>query len=440
MDSASVNFKGIKFLVDNIFFYPLTPPYIYFCSVLNLAFYIAKKIAFNSKKTFSSFIVKLSVAATAISVAAMIITLAFLNGFQETVSKQVFSFWGHSRVQHYQLSKSTIAEEDPILPNDTVFNTIKSNGLVKKVQPFATKAAVIQYKKAIEGVLLKGITANYDSNALKPYLKQGKWLPFVDSGYSKQVVLSVAIAKLLQVTIGDTVKLNFIDANNGNTYRKLQVCGIYKTGIEENDKLFVLADLKLIQRINNWENNEIGGYEIFLNDYTQMDSLCSQIKLPIIWQCKTVKEVYPAIFNWLNVLNTNRNIVFIVMSIVAIINLITGLIVLVLERYKMIGVLKALGSTNQTIQQIFLLQANYIALKGIFLGIVLGVGICLLQQYTGFITLDETNYYVATAPVSLVYWHVAAISIGTFIICVVALVIPSFIITKISPIKAIRFQ
>lgn len=407
---------------------------------MNIPFYIAKKLAFNSKKTFSSFIIKLSVTATAISVAAMIITLAFLNGFQQTVSKQVFSFWGHSRVQHYQLSKSSIAEEDPILPNDTVFNLIKNNSLVKQVQPFATKASVIQYKKTIEGILLKGISPAYDSNALKPYIKQGKWLSFSDSGYSKQVVLSVAIAKLLNVTIGDTVKLNFIDANNGNTYRKLQVCGIYKTGIEENDKLFVLADLKLIQRINNWENNEIGGYEIFLHNYKQMDALCEQLKLPIIWQCKTVKEVYPNIFDWLHVLNTNRNIVFIVMSIVAIINLITGLIVLVLERYKMIGILKALGSPNQNIQFIFLYHASYIALKGIGIGVLLGVGICLLQQYTGLITLDEANYYVATAPVALVAWHVLAIAIATFVICVLALLVPSLLINKISPIKAIRFQ
>lgn len=407
---------------------------------MNTAFYIAKKVAFDGKKSFSHFIIKLSVVATAISVAAMIITLAFLNGFQQTVSKQVFSFWGHSRVQHYQLSKAAIAEEDPILPSDTVFNLIKNNPLVKQVQPFATKASVIQYKKTIEGILLKGITPNYDSNALKPYIKQGKWLSFTDSGYSKQIVLSQAIAKLLNASIGDTVKLNFINTNTGNTYRKLQVCGIYKTGIEENDKLFVLADLKLIQRINNWENNEIGGYEIFLKDYTKMDTLCNELKLPIIWQCKTVKEVYPNIFDWLQVLDTNRNIVFIVMSIVAIINLITGLIVLVLERYKMIGILKALGNTSTSIQSIFLYHASYIALKGIVIGIVLGVGICLLQQYTGFISLDEANYYVATAPVALVTWQVIAIALATFVICVLALLVPSLLINKISPIKAIRFQ
>lgn len=408
--------------------------------ILNFAFYIAKKLAFHSKKSFSSFIIKLSVIATAISVAAMIITLAFLNGFQQKVSEQVFSFWGHSRVQHYALSKATIAEEEPILPNDTVFNLIKVNALVRQVQPFVTKAAVIQYKNTIEGILIKGISTTYDSAALKPYLKHGKWINFADSNYSKEIILSTAIANLLNVTIGDTVKLNFINATNGNTYRKLIVRGIYKTGIEENDKLFVLSDIKLIQRINNWENKEIGGYEIFLKDYTKMDALCQDLKLPIIWQCKTVKEVYPNIFDWLQVLNKNRDIVFIVMSIVAIINLITGLIVLVLERYKMIGILKALGSSSASIQQLFLYQASYIALKGIGIGVLLGVSICLLQKYTGFITLDEANYYVATAPVALVAWQVVLIAGCTFIICVLALLIPSLLINKISPIKAIRFQ
>ena len=408
---------------------------------MSLSFFIAKRIALNKQKSFSRFIIRLSVVATALSVMVMIIALAFATGFQNTISKKVFSFWGHIRVQHFELGKAAVAEETPIAKNDTVENILHSNKNIVHINTFATKSAVLDKNKEIEGVLIKGIDANYDSTQMKPFISQGKWLNFNDSLYSKEIILSSTIAKHINATINDTIKAVFINSANGSsTYRKLRVAAIYKTGMEENDKLFVIADIRLIQRLNNWEANQIGGYEVFVNDYHKMTTINDSINLPIVWQSKTIKEVYPSVFDWLAVQDTNRNIVFVIMSIVAIINLITCLLILVLERIKMIGILKALGTNNATIQQIFLFYAGIISFVGVGLGTIVGVGLCILQQQTHLFKMNEENYYVAYAPVELIWWQVGIICIVTFIICFAALILPTLLIKKVEPVKAITFQ
>jgi lipoprotein-releasing system permease protein len=408
---------------------------------LQLSLVIAKRIAFNKQKSFSRFIIRLSIAATALSVAVMIIATAFASGFQTTISQKIFSFWGHIRVQHFELGKSSVAEENPIAKNDTVENILKQNKHIVHINSFATKSAVVEKNKEIEGVLIKGIDHRYDSNQMKPFLQQGRWLHFNDSLYSKEIVLSAPIAKQVKALINDTVKVVFINSADGSTtYRKLLVVGIYKTGIEENDKLYAITDLRLVQRINNWDTNQIGGYEVFVDDYKQMQPISDAIQLPIIWNSKSIKEVYPSIFDWLNVQDTNRNIVFIIMSIVAIINLITCLLILVLERVKMVGILKALGANNATIQTIFLYYAAIISFVGVTIGCLVGVGLCILQQATHLFKMNEDNYYVAFAPVELIWWHIALIASTTFVLCFAALILPTLMIKKVEPVKAIAFN
>ncbi len=410
---------------------------------MNLALYIAKRIAFNRQKSFSRFIIRLSVAATALSVMAMIITLAFVNGFQETVAEKVFSFWGHVRVQKYEPNKSLVAEETPINKNDTVENLIRHETGVLRVQSFATKSAVIEKNKEIEGVLLKGIEKAYDSSKLKIYLKKGRWLRFPDSAYSKEILVSAPVASQLKINLNDTVTVYFISIIDGSrTYRKLQVAGIYKTGIEEYDKLFLLGDLRLIQRVNGWEANQTGGYEVFIDNYKSIDTISTRLsdKLPVEWMSRSIREVYPNIFDWLNIQDVNRNVIFIVMAVVAIINLVTCLLILILERTRMVGILKALGAEDSMIRKIFLFHATVITCAGIGIGFFAGIGICLLQQYTGFISLDEASYYVAKAPVHIIWWQVFAVCLATALVCYMALIIPTLIIKKINPVKAIQFR
>lgn len=408
---------------------------------MNFSFFISKRIAFNKQKSFSRFIIRLSIAATALSVAVMIIATGFATGFQNTISKKIFSFWGHIRVQHFELGKSAIAEETAIFKSDTVENILKSNSSITHINAFATKSAVLEFNKNLEGVLIKGIAQQYDSVQMKPFLIQGRWLNFSDSLYSKEVLLSTVIANEMHAKLGEIIKAVFINSSDGSTtYRKLKVVGIYKTGIEENDKLFAITDIRLIQRINNWTEKQIGGYEVFVKDYKLMQPIADEIRLPIIWNAKSIKEVYPSIFDWLNVQSTNRDIIFIIMAIVAIINLITCLLILVLERVRMVGVLKSLGANNFSIQKIFLYYASIISLVGVGIGTISGVGLCLVQQYTHWFKLDEVNYYVAYVPVEIIWWQVALICTVTFILCFIALILPTILIKRVEPVKAIRFN
>ena len=383
-------------------------------------------------------------AATAVSITAMIITLAFVNGFQEKVADKIFGFWGHIRVQKYDAGKSLISEELPLTKNTAVENSMATTPGVVSYQSFATKSAVLESNKEIEGVLIKGIEKNENHTALKKFLVAGRWIHFTDSLYSKETIVSDAVAKQLQIKINDTIKVHFVAANSDaqKTYRKLVVVGFYHTGIDEYDKLFMIADINLIRRINNWEPNQIGGYEVFIHQYQNINAVSSTLSnaLPSEWMSKSIKEVYPNIFDWLDIQDVNRNVVFVVMGIVALINLITCLLILMLERTNMIGLLKSMGATNWTIQKIFIVYASFITLAGVGFGLVIGLGICFLQQATGFITLDEASYYISVAPVKIIGWQVAAVCAGTTVVCFVSLFLPTLLIPKISPVKAIAFK
>jgi len=410
---------------------------------MNVASFIAKRIAFNNQKSFSRFIIRLATAATALSVAAMIITISFVNGFQETVGNKVFSFWGHLRIQQYEEDKAIVAEETPLEPNDTVVRVVKSIPGVKQIQAFATKSAVLEKDKELEGILFKGVDSDYAFKNLQPFLIAGKWPNFDDTLYSRQIVISQPVANKLQINLDDTINIHFISTEKKTTStRHLKVVGIFKTGIEEFDNRFAIGDIRLLRRINNWPAGEIGGYEVFLDDYKKIDTLNTIIHnaIPEAWLSRSITGIYPYIFDWLNIQDKNEVVIFIVMSIVALINLITCLLILVLERTRMVGVLKAVGGSDSIIQQIFLYHSTFIAGAGIVIGFVLGTGICLLQQHTGFITMNETAYYVAVAPVKIIWWQIGAVCLGTLIVCFLVLIIPSILVKTIRPIKAIQFR
>jgi lipoprotein-releasing system permease protein len=412
---------------------------------MNVAAFIGERVAFSKQRSFSKFIIRLSIAATVVSVASMIITLAFVNGFQKTVSQKVFSFWGHIRIQRFEPNKSLVAEETPMPKSDSVLRTLRSIPEGEKIQAFGTRSVVVEKNKNIEGLLLKGVEPDYAASNLQPFITKGSWLNFSDSLYSRNILISQQIALQLGIDVNDTLTVYFISREQqGSTFRKLRVCGIYKTGIEEYDKLFAIGDIRLIRRLSDWQENDIGGYEVFLKDYKKMDTvnhyLMEQGVLPDIWISRTVKQVYPNIFDWLNIQDVNRNVIFVVMEIVANINLITTLLILVLETTRMIGILKAIGSTEGMIQRIFLYHATLITAAGVGLGLVVGLGLCFLQQATGFIQLDESAYYVSTAPVDIIWWQVVAVCVATLIVCFLALVIPTLIVRSIRPVKAIQFR
>jgi len=388
-------------------------------------------------------VIRLSIAATVISVAVMILTMAFASGFKQSISNKVFSFWGHIRIQNFEAQKVAIAEETPIDRNDSVLRLKSIYPDIKTVQAYATKNAILKTKETIEGVLFKGVEKDYDFGNLKNFLVEGRWIRFTDSGYSNEINLSQSIARELKLKLNDQLLVYFIQPGGATPRpRKLTVAGIYKTGIEDYDKLIALCDLALIQRLNDWKPSQIGGYEVFLTDYKKMDAVNDRIfyDIPIMLKSSTIEQVYPNIFDWLSLQDKTIYMVLVIMVAIAVLNLITCLLILVLERTRMVGVLKAIGAANFTIQKIFLYHGAIITVTGIVFGNLLGFLVGWLQQKYGFITLPEEAYYISKAEINIVWWQVLAVNIGTFVVCFLVLLIPTVIIKRIQPVKAIQFR
>ena len=417
---------------------------------MKVAGFIANRIAFNQQKSFSRFIIRLSIVATVISVAVMIITLAFANGFQETVSQKVFSFWGHIRIQEKQPFKALIAEEIPLIKDDALVSVIKKNPQIESIHPFATKYAILKTKDEIEGVLLKGLDSTYNFEHIRQFIKEGRPIQFNDSTYSRELMVSAYTAKQLQLKLNDRILIYFIRPDGSLRPDKMTVTGIFKTGIEEYDRTFAIGDIRLIQKLNDrdpdqpGELDEAGGYEIFLKDYKKIDEVANEIydlkDFPPTWDTQSVKNISPNIFDWLSMQDVTRNVLVAIMIAVAIINLVVCLIILVLERVRMIGILKSLGATDWTVQKIFLRHSIIITITGIVIGAVVALAFLYLQKETGFIKLKEEAYYLSEAAVKIVWWQVAAICAGTLLVCFFVLMIPSILVRKIQPVKAIHFR
>ncbi len=406
---------------------------------MRVSLFIAGRIAFNRFSSFSKFIINIAMIATAFSVAVMIMATALINGFQQVISDKIFSFWGHMHVTQYQVNAGPLAEQIPFEADSALEARIRAVPQVKDVYEFATKSVIVKHNKESEGMIFKGIAPGSKLS----FLEEGRPIRFTDSGYSSDIIISANTAALLQLRLNDAVVVYFMRGDGlPPRARKLNIAGIYKTGIEEYDKAYLLGDISLIRRLNDWEPGDIGGYEVFLKNYGMIDSARSSIGdvLPDELNLRSMQEVYPNIFDWLGLQNKNEIIILVIMTIVAVINMITAILILILERTNMVGILKALGMRNGAIQGVFVYQAGYIVLAGIVIGNVLGIGLALLQQYTGFFKLPEESYYMSVAPIAIQWWKVILINAGTLLICVLILLIPSLLVQRILPVKAIQFK
>lgn len=395
---------------------------------MNTAFEIAKRMSFQKSKTNTSFIVKLSIAATSISIAAIILTFSIVNGFQEQIAQKVYDFWGASRITAIN---GNVLKEDSQLVNE-----IKKIPEVASVEPYAAQTAVISYHKEIEGVIVKGVKPNQHL----PFLSRSEFLNelYID-GYNR-IILSETIANKLVADIGSVVKLNFIQ-NGKTTERSFLVNGTYHSGIEDYDAQFVYINLDVLQNMN-LDTSIISGYSIHLKEGEQSNIVSKKIQAlcPPNSVATPIEEDYPQIFDWIGVQTVNRNVAVTIMLIIAIVNLITCLFILMLERVNTIGTLTAMGANHQLIRKVFLYQVSFISWIGIVIGCIVGLGLSLLQQYTGIIQLDEAAYFMKTLPIKIIPLQILLIILGTALISYISFLIPTIWIKKISPAKTIRFD
>ncbi|RAI99731.1 lipoprotein-releasing system permease protein [Chitinophaga skermanii] len=410
---------------------------------MKVSFFLGRRIAFNKSSSFSKFIIRIAIIATAISVAVMILSTALINGFQQTIQDKIFSFWGHIHINKYQPNAGPLTEQAPFAADPKLVKSILATPGVKSINEFATKSVIVKTPTEIEGLIYKGLDKNFHLNNWQRFIIEGKFIQFNDSTYSSDVLISQYLANRLQLKLNDKVIVYFIQgAGQAPRARKLNISGIYKTGIEEYDKTYMVGDINLVRRLNDWHEDDIGGYEIFINNYKQIDTIAYSLidDIPEDLGIRRMQDIYPNIFDWLDLQHKNEIIILVIMAIVAVINMITAILILILERTNMIGILKALGMRNRSIQTIFLYQAGYIVLLGIVIGNLLGLGLAFLQLQTGFFKLPEETYYMSVAPIDIEWWKVIAINVGTLLVCMLIISIPALIIRRIVPVKAIQFK
>lgn len=406
---------------------------------MNLPFFIAKRITFNSKRTFSKLIVRIAILGIMLGLAVMILAVAIVKGFKTEIREKVRGFSGDIQISKLNLNSSY--ENTPFNMSDADFTKISTGQGVLFMQPFATKPGIINTGEEAEGVVLKGVDKSYNSQYFKNILIDGQFIDFTDSTKSKsQILISKFTSDRLNLKVGDDFLMYFIE--NSLRKRKFKIVGIYNLGVEEVDKVFVIGDINLIRGLNNWEENQVGGYELRVNNFDNLEHIEARVYDELSAELKsyTVKQNYPAIFEWLSLLDVNTQVILILMMAVAVINMISALLIMILERTNMIGILKALGNSNWNIRKIFLYNAAYLIGLGLLLGNILGIGLGFIQFKTHFLKLDQASYYISFVPVQLDIQDILLLNAGTLIISLLVLLIPSLLVSRISPLKAIRFK
>lgn len=431
---------------------------------MNFEYFIARKVARAGQWSFSRLIIRIAVIAVALSVAVMIVSTALITGFKREISSKIFGFWGHIHITDPDINRSLleiypISKQQPFYPSLDTLRKVTyietrdiwgyewerekdTKGGIHHIQVYAIKPGIIKSKKEIEGIILKGVGSDFDWQFMQRFIQKGRPIELADTTASPEIMISQQTADRLKVDVGDRFIIHFVERGE-QVRRRFTVSGIYKTGLEEYDRKFALVDIRQVQQILGWKPDEVSGFEVFIDDIDDLQILNEYIyfeQLPTDLYAETIRDKFPEIFEWLELQNINEVVILALMVIVAIINMVTALLILILERTNMIGMLKAMGSTNWSIRKIFLYYAGYIILVGLFWGNLIGIGLCLMQDRFELIKLDEANYYLSVAPIDLQFSALLLINAGTLLITLSFLVIPSYLVTRISPVKAIRFK
>lgn len=423
---------------------------------MNFSNYIAKRILHSEKETgnMSRPIIKIGIAGIALGVAVMIITLAIVTGFQQQITKKITTFTSHLQINDYDQNQSL--EPNPITVSNSILQQLMQISNVKLIQPFATKNGILKTKTDNEGIVLKGVDHTYDWSNLKPYINEGTVLSLHKDTVSKQIFISTTLAKKLNIKLNQKMLIYFMskkkinDSILGSTayidyeprVKDFYVRGIFNTGFSDIDKNLVFVDLKQIQNLNYWKRHDVAGYEVFLKNFDLLEQSLEEVndKVGYNYTVSSAKQLQSSIFSWLEMIDVNAVVIITLMVLVAAINMISALLILILERTNMIGLLKAFGSSKQAIRTIFFHVSLQLLLKGLIIGNIIGIGFCFIQYFFNIIPLNPATYYLDSVPINLSLWHVCYVNIGTVVTCMIMLFLPTLILNKISPIKAIQFS
>ncbi|HWK56270.1 MAG TPA: FtsX-like permease family protein [Parapedobacter sp.] len=408
---------------------------------MNFPYFLAKRIAIDGKRTFSGLIVRVAVGAIALGIAAMMLSIAVLKGFKGEVTAKQRGFFGDITLSNYDLNESY--EPEPIELRPAEISDLREIPGVADVRHFATKAGIINVNNEVEGVLFKGIDSSYNQQFLAATLVDGHPIDFADSTKAiGQILLSQYTANRLRLAVGDDFIMYFVQQEGRPRPRKFQIAGIFHTGVEELDNTYVIGALSLVRRLNDWQDGAVGGYEVAIDDFNKLEKIVEAVgaQLPVSIDAISVRDQLPEIFQWLDLLDVNTVIILILMVIVAVVNMVSALLIIILERTSMIGILKALGYTDGGIRNVFLYQSVYLIGLGLLIGNALGYGLYWFQRQTHYFKLDEASYYVSYIPLDISFFEVILLNTGMAGIALAALLIPSYLIGRISPIRAIQFQ
>ncbi len=414
---------------------------------MNLPYFIAERLIKGRKEgtSFSRPINVIAIIGISFGIAVMIIAVAILTGFKKQIREKVVGFGSNIQIVNFDSNLSF--ETAPIHEGQSFIPKIKKIPGISHIQVFATKAGIIKTDEEIQGVVLKGVGSDFDWSYFESNFVDGEIFTVSDSVRTEKVVISKKISDMLRLRIGDSFAMHFVQ--DPPRMRKFTVSGIYETSLEEFDKIYVFCDIGHIKRLNNWDDDQISGFEIFIDNFDRLDLITEAVQDAVGYQILpdedkfkviNIREKYPQIFDWLNFQDLNVIIIITLMLVVAGFNMISGLLILILEKTNMIGILKALGSEDKTIRKVFLYQAAYLIGKGLLWGNLIGVGLAFIQLKTGIISLDPSSYYIKTVPINLNIVHITLLNAGTMAAIIIMLLVPSKLISRISPVKAIKYD
>ena len=417
---------------------------------MNFEFFLAKRIHFSRDKGDSRRVtppvIRIAMVGIAIGLAVMIASVAIVVGFKKEVRNKVIGFDSHIQLSNFD--NNITYESNPIAVSDSLRDVLLHTKGVSRIEAFATKPGLIRTETDFHGIVLKGIDTDFDTTFLKSHLIEGEMIRIDPVTAGDQILISRSTANLLHLKCGESFILYFWDDENARP-RRFRISGIYDTGYAEYDKLFAFGDIKHIRRINGWDDDMVSRVAIYIDSYNDLDQLTEELffelidqkdRLGNIYYIRSIKELNPMIFSWLGVLDSNVVIILVLMILVSGFTMISGLLIIILERTNMIGILKALGQNNRSIRKVFIYVSFFLIIKGMCWGNFIGLSFCLLQSHFHWFKLDPETYYIDSVPIDLNWIAVALINLGSFAVSILMMIAPSYIITKIAPAKSIRFE